>query len=455
MGLILFLMIYSGCLLFSGCTGVEIPWVQWLQRQVVQGCLMVCQPVLNAGAEPDETGMNFAWPEGALQLVGAALDWPVVLEAGDGHGGNDYTGNTLDGAGNDTTREEEETGTLMESSEEEGEENLHSESIQNSEGSQEGENTIPDQSASEELPSADPISESVQNTEDPGTDAAVSAAVTPQVQTALLPAGNEIRGEILQLPAIAGLDKSQMLDFQYLLQKLYVVNSGCSVTEEVLNPRTLLSKNLTITHEAEGYEILVYHTHSQEAFADSAAGDISHTVVGLGDYLTTLLQEKGYRVLHHTGIYDMENGVLERDYAYDRALPVLEQILAENPSIQAVIDLHRDGVAEDVHLVADVNGEPTARLMFFNGMCRNETGERTDVTNPYREDNLAFSLQSALQLEAYYPGMLRVVYLKQSRYNQHLRSRSMLVEVGAQTNTVAEAYRTIPVLADILEKVLQ
>ena len=151
----------------------------------------------------------------------------------------------------------------------------------------------------------------------------------------------------------------------------------------------------------------------------------------------------------------MENGVLERDYAYDRALPVLEQILAENPSIQVVIDLHRDGVAEDVHLVADVNGGQTARLMFFNGMCRNETGERTDVTNPYREDNLAFSLQSALQLEAYYPGMLRVVYLKQSRYNQHLRSRSMLVEVGAQTNTVEEVYRTIPVLADVLAKVLQ
>lgn len=478
LGLILFLTIYSGCLLFSGYTGVDILWVQWLQRQVVQGCLTVCQPVLGAGAQPNETAGDFFWQEGALQLVGAALDWPVVLEASDNHGGNTDTGDSLEGAGNDTTRGGDEYNAHEDSSKEDGEEGRQPQNTwEESREEESNEGLIQDESGNGEINEGESIPESrdiqteslhsesgqsngneagnLQNTGESGTDIEVSVGATPQIQPALLPAGSDIRPEIAQLPAIVGLDMGQMLDFNYLLQKLYVVNSGCCVTEEVLNPRTLLSKNLTITHETEGYEILVYHTHSQEAFADSVPGDISHTVVGLGDYLTARLQEKGYKVLHHTGVYDMENGVLERDYAYDRALPVLEQILAENPSIQVVIDLHRDGVAEDVHLVADVNGEQTARLMFFNGMCRNETGERTDVTNPYREDNLAFSLQSALQLEAYYPGMLRVVYLKQSRYNQHLRSRSMLVEVGAQTNTVEEVYRTIPVLADVLAKVLQ
>ena len=476
LGLILFLIIYCSCLLFSGYTGVEIPWVRWLQQQIVQGCLAVCQPASTGQSEGAiET---FTWQDGTLHLVAAALDWPVVLEPSD-NDGNDHTyaGDTLEGAGSGTTQGNEEysekesnrkenTQPADEIWEESGEDESNYDFIHNESGEDERNSNVIDKKSGEGEKNNNAIdSESGEDTDASNvvsnesaaseTSSAVTAAAVVQVQPTLLSVESDIRPEISQLPAIAGLDTSQMLDFNYLLQKLYVVNSGCSVTEEVLNPRTLLSKDLTISHEGEGYEILIYHTHSQEAFANSVPGDVSQTVVGLGDYLTSLLEEKGYRVLHHTGIYDMENGVLERDYAYDRALPVLEQILAENPSIQVVIDLHRDGVSEGVHLVTDVNGEQTARIMFFNGMCRNETGERTDVTNPYREDNLAFSLQSALQLESYYPGMLRVVYLKQSRYNQHLRSRSMLVEIGAQTNTVEEVYRSIPVLADILSKVLQ
>ncbi len=460
LGLILCLTIYSGCLLFSRCTGIRIPWIQWLQQQVVQGCLTVCQPVLGTDIWMGDHAESPSWQDGALQLVGAALDWPVVLESLDNHEGKTDIGDTLQGAGNDATRGASEAGENSEwwenrekseidnqTLEENGEsEENRAENVYKSGEIEQNQTESKKQSGGKEQNSKEGVSE---------RETATATVSTPQIHPALLPAGSEIRPEIAQLPAIAGLDMSQLLNFHYLIPKLYVVNGGCSVTEEVLNPGLLLSKNLTITHETEGYEILIYHTHSQEAFADSVPGDVSHTVVGLGAYLTTLLQEKGYKVLHHTGIFDMENGVLERDYAYHRALPVLEQILAENPSIQVVIDLHRDGVAEDVHLIADVNGEQTARLMFFNGMCRDEAGERMDVTNPYREDNLAFSLQSALQLEAHYPGMLRVVYLKQSRYNQHLRSRSMLVEVGAQTNTVDEVYRTIPVLADVLGKVLQ
>lgn len=445
LGVICFLALYCGCLVFSRYTGTEIVWAQWIQQKIVEGCLSVSQPVL--GKVPEQEQTNITWQDGILNLVGAVLDWPVVEEPDAESDKTGYTGDTSAGAGNDITRAQsmEESIADLKQEEEETREEVPKETQQETAAE-----TVAENSLSPSIPA-----ESEGAVQESGQAAEASATVLPQNTPSLLPVGEGIRQEILQLPAIAGLDTNQMLDYGYLLQKLYVVNSGCNVTEEVLNPQTLLSKDLTITHETEGYEILIYHTHSQEAFADSVPGDVSQTVVGLGDYLTALLQEKGYRVLHHTGIYDMENGVLERDYAYDRALPALEQILAENPSIQVVIDLHRDGVAEDVHLITDVNGEQTARLMFFNGMCRNETGERTDVTNPYREDNLAFSLQSALQLEAYYPGMLRVVYLKQSRYNQHLRSRSMLVEVGAQTNTVAEVYRTIPVLADVLSKVLQ
>ena len=104
---IAFLSIYCGCLLFSGYTGMEIPWAQWLQRQVVQGCLTVCQPVL--GETSGETAGILSWEDGALQFVGAILDWPVVLDMQDNHGAGSTAGDSLRGAGNDIARRQNET----------------------------------------------------------------------------------------------------------------------------------------------------------------------------------------------------------------------------------------------------------------------------------------------------------------------------------------------------------
>ena len=81
-----------------------------------------------------------------------------------------------------------------------------------------------------------------------------------------------------------------------------------------------------------------------------------------------LTEQYGYRVLHHTGQYDVET----RDNAYSRALPEVEQLLAKNPTIQVVIDLHRDEVAQDTRLVTELQGRSTAKFMFFNGRARQE-----------------------------------------------------------------------------------
>ena len=154
--------------------------------------------------------------------------------------------------------------------------------------------------------------------------------------------------------------------------------------------------------------------------------------------------------------FDLVDGVLDRSKAYDYALPVIQQILEENPSIQVVIDLHRDGVNEDTRLVTDVNGVPTAKVMFFNGLSKTaEDGELGYLPNPYIEDNLAFSFQMEYEAKQYFPDFTRCIYLKGYRYNLHLRPRSVLLEVGAQTNTVEEAMNAMDPFAYILNKVLQ
>ena len=93
--------------------------------------------------------------------------------------------------------------------------------------------------------------------------------------------------------------------------------------------------------------------------------------------------------------------------------------------------------------------------MFFNGMSQTPEGPIEYLQNPYREQNLAFSFQMQLDAQAYYPGFTRKIYLKGLRYNLHLRPRSALIEVGAQTNTYEEARNAMEPLSELLDMVLQ
>ena len=96
----------------------------------------------------------------------------------------------------------------------------------------------------------------------------------------------------------------------------------------------------------------------------------------MGEYLTQLLNEKGIETIHDTGVYDIIDGKLDRSNAYEYAGEAVEKILAENPTVEVLIDLHRDGVAEGTHLVTEINGKPTAKIMFFNGLSRSRTNGR-------------------------------------------------------------------------------
>lgn len=297
---------------------------------------------------------------------------------------------------------------------------------------------------------AEPAKQEVEETVS-GIQAAETANPEGQAaQAAALPSGRlDWKSQIA--PAV-GWSAEQIADPAFLAQQLYVVSAGTSLPEQDFVPQELLEMPLTVSKTGE-YQILIYHTHSQEAYADSVPGDVSQTVVGMGDLLTSCLEGYGYSVLHHRGIYDVTDGELDRNPAYIRALPVISSILEAHPEIQAVIDLHRDGVADDVRLVTEIDGKPTARIMYFNGLCRSETGEIEELSNPYRKENMAFSLQMALTTMAEYPGLTRCIYVRSNRYNQHLRGKSALIEVGAQTNTVDEVQNAIPILAGILNQV--
>ena len=251
------------------------------------------------------------------------------------------------------------------------------------------------------------------------------------------------------------LSMERLNDFEYLVSNFYTVDSVTYINPSELNASELLGKDLRIDLSTGGSKILIYHTHSQETFADSD-NDQSTSIVGIGRYLTEILNNK-YKIptMHHEGVYDLINGKLDRSEAYEFAKPEVEQILAENPSIEVVIDLHRDGVADTTHLVTEINGKPTAQIMFFNGLSRTRVnGDLVGMANPYLQDNLAFSLQMKIAAETKYPGFARRNYLRGYKYNMDLMPRMLLIEAGAQTNTVEEMRNAMEVLADLLNSVL-
>lgn len=249
------------------------------------------------------------------------------------------------------------------------------------------------------------------------------------------------------------VDINSLRDLSTLRNRYYSVDKKTGMTEQMFNIDTLMSKDVHIDKSLLKPKVLIFHTHAHEMYADSGAGG---GVVGAGELLKqTLEKEYGVKCLHITESFDTVDGKLQILGAYERMEPRIKEILDKNPSIEMVIDLHRDGVSENVRLVSDVDGEQCAKFMFFNGICQKIGADGVlkqteDLENPYVEDNLALSLKAQMRANELYPGLTRKIYLNAYRYSLHLKPMSMLIELGAQTNTEAEVKNSVKKLAKIL-----
>ena len=324
--------------------------------------------------------------------------------------------------------------------------------------SEAGENPAPKETS---VPEKTPEPEQSDQSEEPpeseqSAEPELTPAVEPDIQEPDLHDSTETLAATVPHPEI-DLSPAKLADYDYLLGQFYIVDSNTEADAVQLSAEDFLQQDFKISKDTETPQILIYHSHSQETFADSRDGEEADTIVGVGDYLTQLLTETyGYQVVHIKEQFDMESGELDRSAAYDYARDYLEPYLQEHPDIQVIIDLHRDGVPEDRRLVTEINGKPTAQILFYNGLSYTITKGSLDyLPNPYIQQNLAFSFQLEYQAAEYYPEFYRGIYLAGYRYNLHLRPRSILLEAGAQTNTVQEVKNAMEPFADILNKVLQ
>ncbi len=246
--------------------------------------------------------------------------------------------------------------------------------------------------------------------------------------------------------------RQQLQDEGFVKGTFYSEDPTTMIRAGQLDFNTLMGFDATLKQDNTMPQILIYHTHSQETYIDSMPNDDNTSIMGVGEHLSNILRTKyGYNVIHHMGKYDVDG----RDYAYSNAMSDIENVLAQNPSVEVIIDLHRDETNADTRLVTNIQNKTMAKFMFFNGLSyTRELGELTSLPNPYVQDNLSFAFQMQLFAEEYYPGLTRRIYLKGYRYNMHYRPKTLLIELGSQTNTVEEAMNSCEPLAHIISEVL-
>ena len=313
--------------------------------------------------------------------------------------------------------------------------------------------------------------DSTENKKDTGVENKEPVITKPEItQMEITPAGSDaaekkasVEKTVKEQETVAvphpqiDLSPAKLADFDYVMNQFFILDSNTETNAQQISGTRFLGEDLSIKQDSKVPQILIYHTHSQETFVDSREGKEEDTIVGVGNYLTDLLEEKyGYQVIHVTDAFDMMGGTLDRSKAYDYARTSIEKVLEENPTVEVVIDLHRDGVPDDRRLVTEVNGKSTAQLLFYNGLSYTvNQGAVSYLPNPYIEENLAFSFQLEYQAAQYYPELYRGIYLAGLRYNLHLKPRALLLEAGAQTNTVEEVRNAMEPFADILNRVLK
>jgi len=263
-----------------------------------------------------------------------------------------------------------------------------------------------------------------------------------------------------RLVPLTAAEIENLENFNYLNNRIFLADPETILLPSDIDVHCFLEADLTIDKNVDGPVVLIFHTHSAEMFIDSDPTDPMTGVMGVGRYLAQILAEyHGLETMHHTGRFDIVDGRSARGGSYERMEPFIRQILEENPSIQVVIDLHRDGVRDHIPaFVQYVNSIETAQIMFFNGLSRqNRNGQAVNLDrlpNPYQRENLNFSFRMQLAANQLYPGITRRIYLRQFRYSLHMMPLSTLVEIGNQHNTLQQAKNAMYPLANIIAAVI-
>ncbi len=212
--------------------------------------------------------------------------------------------------------------------------------------------------------------------------------------------------------------------------------------------------------DTDAPQVLIIHTHTTEGYMTYDAGyynaadrdrttDHTRNVCAVGNALVKTLAAHSITAIHDTTVHDSPYSG-----AYTRSAKTVQGYLDKYPSIQVVLDLHRDALMEGktglVKPTVTIDGKKAAQMMIIAGALSTDA-----LPNPHTSQNLALAAQWQKALTSRYDGLMRPLSTVGSRYNQHLHAGYLLVEVGSEGNTVAEAVYSGELLGKTLAELLK
>lgn len=189
----------------------------------------------------------------------------------------------------------------------------------------------------------------------------------------------------------------------------------------------------------------IYNSHNSESYVGDGGtlyqegnGEISQVAAALA----AVLERLGVPVVRSTRIHDFP----KLEQAYGQSIKTATQIVKENPKLQVLLDVHRDGLPAGMSKrVVKVNGQAAAPVMIVLGMRHGNW-----------QKNEQFAKELVAKGNQMFPGLfLPIYYASDARYNQQLHPRALLLEFGDQYNTTAESQRSAEAVAQVLNKLLQ
>ena len=209
-----------------------------------------------------------------------------------------------------------------------------------------------------------------------------------------------------------------------------------------------------------GPQVLIVHTHATESFMLEdrdyyTAADVSRTtdnaanMINIGNIIAERLKVGGFSVLHDTTQHDKDS----YSGSYDKAAKTISEYLKKYPSIKIVIDVHRDSISlgdnNKAKPVVEIGGRKAAQVMLCMG---SQSGAVTGFPNWKENFRLAARFQQTM--EVMYPGLARPMLLMSKKYNEHLTTGSMLLEVGTEANSISEAAYSAELVGNCLINLL-
>lgn len=179
--------------------------------------------------------------------------------------------------------------------------------------------------------------------------------------------------------------------------------------------------------------IALYNTHSSETF--ELTDGVTHKKAGEAGGVATVASEiqKLINEKYHIGV---KFDPTIHDKSFNKSYAVSEKtarkLIQENPDLKLIFDIHRDGAMTREQSVTTINGQKVGKLLIVVG-----TDARAE--NPKWRENLQLARKLVTKLNEMYPGLCRGITIKEGRYNQHLSTHSLLVEIGSAKNTTDEA----------------